>query len=248
MELLPARFQGPSKNGCYFFGLFILFLFFHVSSASSKRVLKKTLSLWGSWNTLLKHLVTSCSNNEIKPKPFSFENPLTKTLLLHHPLKTVHKNLKKKLFLLVQKRWPSYWPWGGQVIDLEVAKLLTLKWPKCGQVIDPTAHIYIYTHTLWSYYLVQIWTFNSYHVVQVCCFLTVFLKKHCTNRGFGRFLNKKECTRQSLIVIIWSKFAFLKRTQLGADDNPTLDQRLTLKNGHCLPFFVFKSVLKYKCL
>ena len=25
-----------------------------------------------------------------------------------------------------------------------MAKLLTLKWPKCGQVIDPTAHIYIY--------------------------------------------------------------------------------------------------------
>ena len=36
----------------------------------------------------------------------------------------------------------------GQVIDLEVAKLLTLKWPKCGQVIDPTAHIYIHIHKI----------------------------------------------------------------------------------------------------
>ena len=37
---------------------------------------------------------------------------------------------------------------GGQVIDLEVAKLLTLKWPTCGQVVDPTAHIYIYIYAV----------------------------------------------------------------------------------------------------
>ena len=34
----------------------------------------------------------------------------------------------------------------GQVIDLEVAKLLTLKWPNCGQVIDPTTYLYIYIY------------------------------------------------------------------------------------------------------
>ena len=44
MELLPARFQGPPVFGCYcFLGLFFLFFFFSVSSASSKRVCKKTL-------------------------------------------------------------------------------------------------------------------------------------------------------------------------------------------------------------
>ena len=39
---------------------------------------------------------------------------------------------------------------GGQVIDPKVAKLLTLLWPKNGQVIDPTAYIYIsfYAHAL----------------------------------------------------------------------------------------------------
>ena len=42
VELLPARFQGPPKNGCYFvFGPFFFVLLFSVSSASSKRVLKK---------------------------------------------------------------------------------------------------------------------------------------------------------------------------------------------------------------
>ena len=32
---------------------------------------------------------------------------------------------------------------GGQVIDPKVAKLLTPLWPKNGQVIDPTAYIYV---------------------------------------------------------------------------------------------------------
>ena len=47
MELLPARFQGPPFFGCYFFFVFFFFVFllFSVSSASSKRVLKKTLFL-----------------------------------------------------------------------------------------------------------------------------------------------------------------------------------------------------------
>ena len=31
--------------------------------------------------------------------------------------------------------------------ETNVARLLTLQALKCGQVIDPTAHIYIYTHT-----------------------------------------------------------------------------------------------------
>ena len=45
--------------------------------------------------------------------------------------------------------WPSYWP---------------LKWPNCGQVIDPTANIYIYIY-------IYIW------LISVCC---CFLHLSCT--------------------------------------------------------------------
>ena len=51
----------------------------------------------------------------------------------------MHQKLSKKNPIFIGSKK------GRQVIDLEVAKLLTLKWPKCGQVIDPTAHIYIHT-------------------------------------------------------------------------------------------------------
>ena len=43
VELLPARFQGPPKMDVTFF--WAVFLLFSVSSASSKRVLKKNLFL-----------------------------------------------------------------------------------------------------------------------------------------------------------------------------------------------------------
>ena len=73
---------------------------------------------------------------------FCFGNPFfdqiffSKTLILHHPLKTVHQKISQKtLFFIGSKK-------DGQVIDPTMARLLTLKWPKYGQVIDPTAYIY----------------------------------------------------------------------------------------------------------
>ena len=121
VELLPARFQGSPKKGVTFFGLFCFFLLiFSVSSASSKRVFKKTYFYRVYLHTLLKHLVTSCSNNQLKPKlpkkkcklffgnPFFDQKQLSETLILHR-LKTVHKNLKKKsYFYRLNKRLPSY--------------------------------------------------------------------------------------------------------------------------------------------
>ena len=152
VELLPARFQGPPKMGVIFFGPFFFFLLlFSVSSASSKRVCKKKPIFVGFFAHPSKHLVTSCSNNQVKPKlppkkvhNFFSETPFvdqffSKTLILHHPLKTVHQKISKKAYFYRLKK-------GGQVIDPTVAKLLTLLWPKCGQVIDPTAYIYIYIY------------------------------------------------------------------------------------------------------
>ena len=131
VELLPARFQGTPFFGCFFFFVFFFFFFFFsVSSASSKRVCKKNLFLLVFFDTLLKHLVTSCSNKEVKPKPpqrkgahFFFGNPFfdqiffSKTLMLHHPLKTVHQKisqnpyfyrLKKRMARLLTLPWPGY--------------------------------------------------------------------------------------------------------------------------------------------
>ena len=135
--------MGVTFFGPFFFFLFFLFLL-HLARGCSKKNYFYRVFL----NTLLKHLVTSCSNNQLKPKPppkkctffFFFGNPFfdqnyfSKTLILHHPLKIVHwKNSKKTYFYRLKKRWPSYWPWGGQVIDLEMAKM----WPKRTQSQQP---------------------------------------------------------------------------------------------------------------
>ena len=65
-----------------------------------------------------------------KGAQFFFGNPFfdqffSKTLILHHPLKTVHKKISQNPYCYRLKK-------GGQVIDTKVAKLLTLQ------------HIYIY--------------------------------------------------------------------------------------------------------
>ena len=68
--------------------------------------------------------------------PFFDQKQLSKTLILHHPLKTVHQKISKKNYFYSLKK-------DGQVINSTMAKLLTLLWPKNGQVINPTAYIYI---------------------------------------------------------------------------------------------------------
>ena len=120
VELLPALFQGPPFFGCYlFFWPLSFFLFcLSVSSASSNRLWPKIPIFIGFFvHTLLKRLVISCSNNELNlncPKKrctfFWGETRFltiffSKTLILHHPLKTVHeKNLPKPLFFIGSKK------------------------------------------------------------------------------------------------------------------------------------------------
>ena len=63
--------------------------------------------------------------------PFFDQKQLSKTLILHHPLKTAHKKIseQKKATFIGSKKGPSYWPWGGQVIDLEMARMWPSYWP-----------------------------------------------------------------------------------------------------------------------
>ena len=45
------------------------------------------------------------------------------------PENCAQKIYKKTLFLKAQKRWPSYWPYHGQVIDPKMAKKWPSYWP-----------------------------------------------------------------------------------------------------------------------
>ena len=102
---LPV-FKAPPRMGVIFGFFFPVFLFLlHLARGCSKKNI-----FIGFLNTLLKHLVTSCSNNEVKPNPppkctFFSETPfLTKKCFLDTnfappPENCAQKISKKKLFL-----------------------------------------------------------------------------------------------------------------------------------------------------
>ena len=88
--------------------------------------------------------------------------------------------------------------------------------------------IYIY------YCGVIIWSkfglLRGYYLVQVCFFLfSLVCQKHYKIGVSALFWTKKLRTKISGVTI-WSKSAFLKRTQLGPDNNPYLDQIITPQN------------------
>ena len=129
MELLPVRFQGPPQKWVLFFlGPFFVLLVFLFLLHLARGCSKKTIFI-GFLHTLLKHQVTSCSNNQVKPKlppkkctffffffsetPFFDQKQLSKTLILHPAPEIVHNKSKKTIFIGSKK----------------VAKLLTLRWP-----------------------------------------------------------------------------------------------------------------------
>ena len=78
---LPV-FKAPPKMGVIFWGAFLFFSFFLFLLHLARGRAKKTYFYRVSLHTLLKHLVTSCSNNQVKPKlpkkkvhNFFFGNP-----------------------------------------------------------------------------------------------------------------------------------------------------------------------------
>ena len=88
-------------------------------------------------------------------------------------------------------------------------------------------YIYIYIYIccgviIWSKFCLL----RGYYLAQVCFFNTV-CQRHYKNRGFSTFVVTKKLRAQNSGVVIWSECAFLKRTQLGSDNNPYLDQIIT---------------------
>ena len=127
------------------------------------------------------------------------------------------KNLQNPYFHRLKK--------GGQVIDPTVAKLLTLLCPKCGQVIDPTAYIYIYVCVciLWSYYLGQVWPFwvlwsgpsGRFYLGQVCFSLFIVVSSDFLHTqlsfcvGFGEQLSGNLLKLAFFVcTILFVKFPF----------------------------------------
>ena len=97
---------------------------------------------------------------------------------------------------------------------------------------------------LWSYYLVQVWPFQGL-LSGPCSFVfNTVCQKHCKIGVSTLFFVTKKLRTEKSGFIIWSKFALLKRTQLGPDNNPYLDQIITPD----ILLFAFKNVQKYPIL
>ena len=139
-------FSRPPKNWVllFFLAFFFFFFFFLFLLHLARGCAKKTYFYRVFLHTLLKHLVPSCSNKEVKPKlpkkkvhNFFSETPfLTKVFFKNTNFAPPPENCAQKIsqnpyFYRLKKRWPSYRPYHGQVIDpkmaKKMAKLLTLQ-------------------------------------------------------------------------------------------------------------------------
>ena len=111
----------------------------------------------------------------------------------------------------------------GQNLTMKMAKI----WPASNFTAHTHTHIYIYIYIC----AVELLSgpslaFSGFIIWSKFVFLNTVCPQHYKNRGFSTFLNKKLRTNISG-VIIWSKLALLKRTQLGPENNPYLDQIMT---------------------
>ena len=94
---------------------------------------------------------------------------------------------------------------------------------------------------LLRYYLVQVWPFEGLLSDPSLFFNTVCQQKNTVNLGFSTFINKKGFVHKFQRLLSGPSLRFLKRTQLGPDGNPYLDQTIPPQNV----FFAFNNVLKY---
>ena len=74
---------------------------------------------------------------------------------------------------------------------------------------------------------------RGHYLIQVCfCIKALCQKKHYNNSGFSPFfLKKKRCAQKFQGSLSGPSLRFLKRTQLGPDTDPYLDQIMTPQNA-----------------
>ena len=96
------------------------------------------------------------------------------------------------------------------MIDLEVAGLLTLKWPKCGQIIDPTAYIYVCMY-MYMYKYIYIWLYIYIYIgggLVLCLPVCLFERQ---KQQFLAVLRQKKGKRkekkQNWSCFFWPKIA-----------------------------------------
>ena len=114
------------------------------------------------------------------------------------------KNRQKSL-------WPRNNPYLAQIITLKMAKLCRNN--------NFTACIYIYIYAVKLLSGPSLAPFGSYYLVQSLFFSkTPIAKKHYKNRGFST-LFWKNCAQKNWKLLSGPSWRFLRRTQLGPDNN-----------------------------
>ena len=146
VELLPARFQGPPFFGCYlffwplfpFFSSFFCFFCIQQQAVAKKPYFYRVFCAHPSKasSDIMQQQWTKPKLPKKKVHLFFGGNPFfdhfffSKTLILHHPLKTVHEKISQNpYFYRLKKSRPGYWPYPGQVIDPTLAKIRPGYWP-----------------------------------------------------------------------------------------------------------------------
>ena len=97
------------------------------------------------------------------------------------------------------------------------------------------------TKLVWS----KFGPFGSYYLVQVCFFSkTPIAKKHYKNRGFSPFLGEKNCAQKFWKLLSGPSWRFLRRSQLGPDNNFQLGPDNNFQKCHFFVIFCFEKCAK----
>ena len=121
-------------------------------------------------------------------------------------------------------------------------QFLTLEKAKIGPAFNSTIYIYIYVcvccgFIIWSKFGLLEELLSGPSLLKQ---RTLFVKKNTENRGFKTFWFTKSCAQKKEGLLSGPSWPFLEKAKLGPDNNPYLDQIVTLQNG----IFCFQNVLR----
>ena len=109
--------------------------------------------------------------------------------------------------------------------------------------------MYVCIYMLWSYYLVQVWPFWKLLSGPSLFFSkTPIAKKHYKNRGFSPFFLEKNCAQKFWKLLSGPSWRFLRRNQLGPDNNFQLGPDNNFQKCHFFVIFCFEKCAKMPIL
>ena len=139
-------------------------------------------------------------------------------------------------FYSAKHAWAPNWLLGGPRTGPFFSK---------NAVPEPTVrHTAIwYRYMLWSYYLVQVWPFWKLLSSPSLFFSkTPIAKKHYKNRGFSPFFGKKNCAQKFWKLLSGPSWRFLRRSQLGPDNNFQLGPDNNFQKCHFFFYFLLRKM------